>query len=287
MASDLGMYLRRQRGRVSPTTLGLSTTGPRKVNGLRRIEVAAAAGVSLDYYTRLEQGRERTPSPQVVVSLARALTLDTEGQLHLFRLAGLFPELTDRLPERVEPALFELMAMWTNTPAMVLNRAYDIVAANDVAEALFSGVIVGRNLALTVFLGSRARDFYQDWTAAARNTAAGLRLNQGASPSDERLSEVVERLATASDEFGELWDDNRVNGKSLETKRFRHTEIGPVTLRMQSFGVRSNSAQELVVYHAERGSASAAAIDKLVGDKGGRSSPNSDHDANENNILWK
>jgi transcriptional regulator with XRE-family HTH domain len=255
--------------------------------GLRRIEVAAAAGVSVDYYTRLEQGRERSPSPQVVASLARALTLDSEGQLHLFRLAGLSPVLTDPLPERVEPALFELMAMWTDIPAMVLNRAYDIVAANDVAEALFSPVIVGGNLALTVFLGHRAREFYQDWTAAARNTAAGLRLNKGASPSDERLSAVVEQLATGSAEFSELWDDNRVNGKNLEAKRFRHPEIGPVTLRMQSFGVRSNPAQELVVYHAEPGSTSAAAINELTGGTGGRSSPASSLGVGRNNIPWK
>jgi transcriptional regulator with XRE-family HTH domain len=259
--NELGDHLRARRGQVTPADAGLPAVGPRRVPGLRREEVAMLAGVSADYYVRLEQGRERRPSAQVVEALAGALRLDDDARAHLFRLAGLSPrERGAAVPDRVDPSLLQLMDAWPGNPAIVYNRAYDVLASNVLADALFHDWAHSRNLMHVVFTDPAARGFYRDWHEVARNSVAGFRLGLGAAPDDPRVRRVLAELLERSPEFAELWARHDARGKALERKRFRHRDVGDLTLTMQTFDVRSNPGQELVVYHAEPGSDGAAAL---------------------------
>ncbi|WP_337061240.1 helix-turn-helix domain-containing protein [Kineococcus sp. G2] len=259
-ASPLGDYLRGRRAAVRPADVDLPGHGPRRVPGLRREEVAVLAGVSADYYVRLEQGRERSPSAQVLDALADALALDDDGRQHLFRLAGLAPRPAAPAPERADPALLQLLDSWPATPALLLGRAYDVLAANRLGSALFGGFEHSGNLVVDVFLDPAARTFYADWPAAAASTVAGLRLLEGAPGGDRRAGELVRRLLRESAEFAELWARNEARGKSAGVKGFVHPQVGPLTLRVQTFDVRSAPGQQLVVYHAEPGSVSAQSL---------------------------
>ncbi len=254
----LGDFLRARRALVTPADVGLVDHGRRQVAGLRREEVALLAGVSVDYYVRLEQGRERHPSGQVLDALSAALLLDDDGRLHLFRLAGLAPRpRPDLAPERVDPHLLQMLDAWPHHPALVLGRAYDVLARNTLGDALFGGFGHGANLLHAVFVDPDARSFYADWERAAANTVAGFRLLHGAAPDDPRVREVLRALLAGSAEFARLWACHDARGKGAEVKRFVHPEVGALELRMQSFDVRSAPGQQLVVYQAEPGSSSA------------------------------
>ena len=265
MSSPLGQFLRARRAQVTPQQMGLAVYGSRRVPGLRREEVAMLAAMSVDYYVRLEQGRETNPSAPVLDALGRALRLPTDGMLHLYRLAGLSPRpaWTPAL-ERVEPSLLELLDSWPATPALVLGRAYDVLVANRLGSALFGGFPYSQNLAVVVFLDPAARAFYADWEAVAAATVGGLRLAQGAWDDDPRIAEVVDRLTRESPAFLRLWERHDARGKTLDIKRFSHPEVGPLTLHARTFDVRSAPGQELVVYHAEAGSPSAQGL-RLLG----------------------
>ncbi len=219
------------------------------------------AGVSVDYYIRLEQGRERTPSAQVVDALAVALRLDEDGRQHVYRLAGLSPRpRAAAVSTRVDPGLLQLMSAWPDNPAIVYNRAYDVLASNAIADALFHSWAHSHNLMHVVFTDPAARTFYRDWHEVARNSVAGFRLGHGEAPDDPRVRQVLGELLAESPEFTRLWAEHHVRGKALERKRFTHGDVGPLTLTMQTFDVRSSPGQELVVYHAEPGSASSEAL---------------------------
>ncbi|HKO32415.1 MAG TPA: helix-turn-helix transcriptional regulator [Candidatus Limnocylindria bacterium] len=265
MAGELGEYLRSRRALVSPGDAGLTSIGQRRVPGLRREEVAHLAGVSVDYYIRLEQGRERSPSAQVCDALAAALGLDDEGREHLFRMAGLASRpRRAAVADRVDPALLQLLAAWPDNPALVYNRAYDVLAANPIAEAMFGAFGARGNLLALVFTEPRARQFYVDWPAVAANAVAGLRRNHGEAPGDPRVTAILTELLNTSEEFAELWARHDVRGKALAVKSFRHPDVGDLTLSMQTFAVRSAPGQELVVYQAQPGSPSADAV-RLLG----------------------
>jgi transcriptional regulator with XRE-family HTH domain len=263
-ASPLGDYLRARRGQVSPEAAGVASHGVRRVPGLRREEVAMLAKVSFDYYVRLEQGRERSPSTQVLESLTRALQLDDDARLHLYRVAGLSPGAEPgAAPERVDPQLLDLMDMWPGNPAIVLGRAYDVLAGNRLAYALFEDFQQGPNLMLKIFLDPDAHRFYPDWEVVATNTVAGFRMLQGSAPHDPRIREILQTLTDQSPDFVRIWERHDARRKRLETKRFHHPAIGELTLRMQAFDVKSSPGQEMIVYHAEPGSTSAEALTLL------------------------
>ena len=263
MSSALGEFLRSRRALVDPARAGLPLSRNRRVRGLRREEVAALSGMSADYYVRLEQGRERRPSGQVLDALAAVLHLDEDARGHLWRLAGHGPRL-ELGPEAVSPVLQELMDSWRDSPAMVLGRAFDVLATNPLAEALFCGFEHSRNLTEDTFLGSVPRSLYADWDVVAASTVAGLRLAAGLAPDDARVKEVVDGLLEVSPEFAEMWERNDVMGQRMEKKRFNHPVAGAITLNIQAFDVRAAPGQELVVYTADRDSPSARALAELL-----------------------
>jgi transcriptional regulator with XRE-family HTH domain len=261
----LGEFLRARRAAVTPLDAGLPVRAgeQRRVAGLRREEVALLAGVSHDYYTRLEQGRERGPSAQVVEALAAALCLTDDARTHLFTLAGTVPTGPAAVSDRVDPALTQLMSAWPDNPALIYNRAYDVLAANAIADELFGRWPGSRNLLEVVFTEPGARTFYRDWSEVAADAVAGFRLAYGEHATDPRVRDVLSAMLATSPEFASMWSEHRVRGKRLERKRFVHPEVGELTLTMQAFDVRSAPGQELVVYHAEPGSPSAGAVTLL------------------------
>ncbi|MGW9046104.1 helix-turn-helix transcriptional regulator [Streptomyces lydicus] len=262
--NDLGDFLRARRSGLQPEDVGMASYGLRRVAGLRREEVAVLAGVNVDYYTRLEQGRERHPSPQVLDALGRALHLDTDAHAHLHRLAGTAPH--DRpMPQRngVSPALRQLMDGYPHTPAFVLNRTLDLLATNALADALYSPFHPADNLARMVFLDPTGRDFYTRWDWAAQATVANLRQAAGFDPDAPRLNALIETLTEQSATFSTLWQAHTVRGKTQDAKELNHPDVGPLTLTYQAFDVRDAPGQQLVIYHAEPGSPSAHALSLL------------------------
>ncbi|GAA3529827.1 helix-turn-helix transcriptional regulator [Nonomuraea rosea] len=263
--NHLGEFLRARRAAVRPEDVGMASYGARRVAGLRREEVAVLAGVNADYYTRLEQGRERNPSPQVLDALSRALRLDTDAREHLYRLAGAVPGDRPRahLAGRVSPALRQLMDGYPHTPAFVMNRTLDILAANALADALYAPFEPADNLARMTFLDPAGRSFYTDWDRAAQAAVANLRQAAGFDPDDPHLADLVRTLTVRSPDFARLWNAHTVRGKTQDAKHFLHPDVGPLALTYQAFDVREAPGQQLVIYHAEPGSPSAQALDLL------------------------
>ena len=262
--TSLGTFLVSRRARLTPTEVGLISSGVRRVAGLRREEVALLARVSVDYYVRLEQGRERHPSAQVLDALGEALRLDDDGRLHLYRLAGQSPRPAGpSLPELVDPSLLQLLDRWPETPALVLGRAYDVLSSNPLGAALYSGFDFSANLVVAAFLAPNARSLYADWPSVAASAVAGFRLAHGAWPDAPRIREVLDLMLRDSPEFTQLWARNDARGKTSGIKRFVHPDVGLLELHMQTFDVRSQPGQQLVVYHAELGSPSFEGLSLL------------------------
>jgi len=237
----------------------------RRVPGLRREEVALLAGVSADYYVRLEQGRERRPSVQVLDALSDVLLLDDDARLHLYRLADIAPRLASAVSaEQVDQDLVQIMDAWPDNPALVLSRTYEVLGRNRLGAALFSAFTYSDNLLLNMFLDPAARTFYGDWPKAAANTVAGFRLQSGVMPSDPRAQHLVRHLTGHSPDFARIWARHQARGKSAEVKSFMHPDVGRLSLRMQTLDVRSSPGQQLVVYLAEVGSSDADAL-RLLG----------------------
>lgn len=261
--TPLGEFLRSRRAAVAPDLVSLPSAGPRRVPGLRREEVALLAGVSADYYVRLEQGRERNPSPQVLSAIASALRLADDARLHLYRLAGLAPR-PSAPPTEIDPHLRHLLDSWPANPALIIGRAVDVLASNPLADALFGDQGGHRNLVLHMFLAPEAKTFYLHWDEAAAYAVANLRFLLGEVPGDERLRAVVAQLTEGSAEFRALWELNDARIARLREKTFQHSHVGLLSLRMETFDVRSAPGQELLVYHAEPGTRSAEALGRLA-----------------------
>lgn len=262
---ELGDYLRGRRAVVAPEQVDLVSHGHRRVPGLRREEVALLAGVSVDYYVRLEQARETSPSAQVLDAIASALRLPHDGRLHLFRLAGMAPRTRAATTAHVDPLLQQLLDAWSGQPALVYDRCFDVLAANELADALFGwrGGQGRENLMELVFLSAQGRALYREWDEVARNAVAGFRLGYGIDPHQPRVRAVLARLLAGSEAFTRMWGENDARGKQAGTKHLVHPEIGPIILESQIFDVRSAPGQELVVHHAEPASPSADALGLL------------------------
>ncbi|MCL6675226.1 helix-turn-helix transcriptional regulator [Streptomyces panaciradicis] len=262
--NHLGEFLRARRAGLRPQDVGMASYGVRRVTGLRREEVAVLAGVNADYYTRLEQGRERHPSAQVLDALGRALRLDPHAQAHLHQLAGAAPSNRfTHTTDRVSPALRRLMDGYPGAPAFAINRTLDILADNALAEALHSPFERADNLARMTFLDPAGRRFYTRWSHTAQATVSHLRQAAGLDPDHPRLRELVRALSEHSADFTRLWNTHAVRGKTQDTKHFLHPDVGPLTLTYQAFDVCDAPGQQLVIYQAEPGSPSAQALNLL------------------------
>ncbi|MEV4707272.1 helix-turn-helix transcriptional regulator [Actinoplanes sp. NPDC049316] len=261
--TDLGSFLVARRARLTPDDVGLVPHGRRRVAGLRREEVAVLAGLSADYYTRLEQGRERSPSTAVLDGIARALDLGPEARDHLFRLADVPPGDRAPLTDRVDDDLRRLLAEWPHLPAVVINRRLDLLARNPIADALYSDFATADNLARMTFLDPVAHTFFAAWDRAAEACVAALRLAAGYHAEQRQTRALIDELTAADAGFRRLWARHDVRGKTRETKTFRHSAVGQLTLAYRTFDVRGTSGQQLIVYRAEPNTRDADAIHLL------------------------
>jgi transcriptional regulator with XRE-family HTH domain len=262
----LGEFLRARRASVDPSDRGIAVSGHRRVKGLRREELAFLAGISVAYLIRLEQGRDQNPSPQVLDALARALDLDDDATLHLHVLAGSGGSrrrATTRA-ERVRPALQHMIDRSIGTPAIVLGRRLDVLAANEAARALHPSFCEGVNLAEAVFLDERARALYVDLDRVLADTVASLRSLGGDDLDDPRLVDLVGRLSLESAEFRRLWARHDVRRKGSGVKRFDHPLVGRIELAYESFEVTGAARQMLVAYHAAPGSDDERALELIT-----------------------
>ena len=261
----LGDYLRARRELVQPDVVGLPVHGVRRVAGLRREEVAMLAGISADYYLRLEQGRDRNPSGQVLEALARVLGLDQTGTDYLLELATARPAHQRRQPRReIVPAGIVQLLRVVGTPAFVEGRFFDVLAANDLARALSPGLHVGRNRLRSVFLDPAERSVYTDWDRTTARLVAGFRASVGNTSDDPRVVTLVGELSLASERFRHLWGRHDVQTREGHPERLHHPEVGELTLRRSKLAVTGAPGQTLVAYHAEPGSSDADKVALLA-----------------------
>ncbi|MCF6522072.1 helix-turn-helix domain-containing protein [Streptomyces sp. JJ36] len=266
--AELSEFLRTRRARLQPQDVGLpSYGGRRRVPGLRREELAQLAGVSVAYYTRLEQGHGHNVSAGVLDAIAGALRLTRAERDHLTHLVK--PKRRSaRRPaarrQRVRPGLQQLIDGMEHTPAYVVGRRLDVLAWNRLAGALLGNPAAlppdERNMAWLVFLDPATRDLYTDWAQKAADTVAWLRMDAGCHPDDPRLAALIGELSVKSPEFRRLWAAHHVQDKAYGTKELHHPLAGPLTLSYEALRLPADPGQELIVYHAEPGSTSAGAL---------------------------
>lgn len=262
-ANSLGEYLRARRELVKPEDVGVRVTGLRRVAGLRREEVATLAGISSDYYLRLEQGRDRHPSAQVLESLARVLQLDETATEYLVSLSRPRTRATSRpRRERVQVGVAQLLEV-IGLPAFVEGRYFDVLAANAMARALSPALRAGENRLRSVFLDPAERELYLDWERALATMVAGFRASVGTATDDPRGVQLVGELSMASEHFRRLWARHDVKIREGAPARLRHPEVGELTLRREKLEISGSDGQLLVIYHAEPGTESAQALGLL------------------------
>ncbi|MFD0734796.1 helix-turn-helix domain-containing protein [Planotetraspora mira] len=264
MRTALGEFLRARRQLMTPDQVGLAEAGDRRrTPGLRRDEVAMLAGVSTDYYVRLEQGRDRHPSEHVLDALASVLRLDLEASAHLFELARPRNKpIASEQADRVNPDVLRLIDRCDHAAAFVVNRWWDVLAANPLTSAFYAGMDGSDNLIRLTFLNPAAREFYRDWEQEARAKVAHLRAVAGAHD-DPSLVALVEELSRASEEFRRIWARHDVQAKTSPSIRFRHRVVGEMTLHYQVFDITGDPGQKLIVGQAAPGSPSERALAKL------------------------
>ncbi|GIL29454.1 helix-turn-helix domain-containing protein [Actinocatenispora comari] len=261
----LGEYLRARRELVSPDRLGLPQVGVRRVPGLRREEVAMLAGISADYYLRLEQGRDRNPSVQVLESLARVLQLDDAATGYLISLAAERPRRARRRPRRESvPAGVRKLLDTLALPAFVEGRYFDVLAANPLAATISPRLAVGHNRLLDVFLDPAEQAMYPDWDRATAGLVAGFRQAVGTDTDDPRFIELVGELSLGSDRFRRLWARHDVGPWEGSAVLLEHPQVGELTLYREKLGIGGTNGQVLAIYHADRGSADAEKLALLT-----------------------
>jgi transcriptional regulator with XRE-family HTH domain len=274
--TELSNFLRTRRARLSPVDVDIAATGERRrVPGLRREELARLAGVSVDYYIRLEQGRGGVhPSYSVLEALGRALQLDEAEQQHLYRLARApTAQAAPRRarPQRVRPEIQLLLNRLDSVPALVVGRRMDLLAWNELAVRLHIDFATlpprMRNVARLVFLDDASRLLYPDWEQVALETVGYLRLEAGAEADDAALQALIGELSTKSEAFRRMWARHDVRQKAHGMKRFRHPLVGDLELHYETLALPADDGQVLITYTAQPGSPSETALRILaVGD---------------------
>ncbi|MFS4103221.1 helix-turn-helix domain-containing protein [Streptomyces sp. PD-S100-1] len=270
--AELSEFLRTRRARLKPEDVGIATIGRRRrVPGLRREELAQLAGVSVAYYTRLEQGNGRNVSAEVLDAIARALRLSETEHAHLTHLAKPRQQRRrHRAPRRQQPrvALQHLLDSMEGVPAYIGGARSDILAWNRTAAALFGdwGAMQAheRNWARLTFLNPNYRELFRDWEQKASDMVSYLRLYAGRHPDDPELSALVGELSVKSEEFRKLWATHDVKEKGHGVKRMRHPLVGELSLAYETLHLPDDDGQFLCVYHAEPGSPSAEALRLLA-----------------------
>ena len=261
-ANALGDYLRARREQVRPEDAGLVPGARRRVAGLRREELAMLAGISSDYYLRLEQGRDKHPSAQILNALARALRLDVKATEYLHQLASPTGSRWDHgAVEAAADGLDELIDQFP-MPAIVASRYQDVLAANPIARALSPGFAPGQNFLCWRLFEPTARELYVDWDEATDVAVSGLRELAGSDPDDPRLRAMTGELSAASERFRELWARADV-GYRVGIIHMRHPQVGDLHLHRYRLIVPHTGGQHLLIYRAEPGSDSARALESL------------------------
>ncbi|HEV7421766.1 MAG TPA: helix-turn-helix transcriptional regulator [Mycobacterium sp.] len=272
-SAELAEFLSARRAQLRPEDVGLGGEFVRRrVPGLRREELARLAGVSVDYYTRLEQGRSRSASTEVLDALATALRLDDPERQHLHHIARPQPAQPKRRPrpQTVDAETLSLLALLDQvcSPAFVLGRRLDVLAHNRLAGALITEFrrlpAPQRNQARFVFFDPHARELYADWATVAADTVAMLRLDAGRYPDDTKLSALIGELSIHSEEFRTWWSDHDVQRRTTGTKGYHHPLVGDLTVRYQALNPSGDPDQILIIYTTEPGSASDTSLRLLA-----------------------
>ena len=265
-------FLTTRRAKITPDRAGLPTYGrQRRVSGLRREEVALLAGISVEYYTRLERGNAHGVSDDVLDGLSRALQLDEAEREHLLDLVRTEnmerPARRTTVPQRVRPSVQRIVEAMAGIPAFVRNGRLDILYANPLAAALyslqFSDAVQPPNSARFTFLDPRARTYFADWERAAHDVVAQLRGEAGRNPYDRMLSDLIGLLSTRSEEFRVLWAGHDVRFHRTGSKRFRHPLVGDLTLAYEALELPADPGLTIVTYSADPGSSSEQALLEL------------------------
>jgi len=261
----LGDYLRARRELVQPDSVGLPVSGVRRVAGLRREEVAMLAGISSDYYLRLEQGRDRNPSIQILEALARVLGLDQAATDYLLGLAAPRPRHRRRRPRReTMPAGIRQLLGVLGQPAFVEGRYFDVLAANSLARALSPSLQAGQNRLRAVFLDPAEKALYPDWDHATARLVAGFRESVGSDADDPGFVQLVGELSLSSERFRRLWARHDVQSREGMPTRIHHPQVGDLTLSREKLAIGGAEGQLLVVYHAQPGTNSAEKLALLA-----------------------
>jgi transcriptional regulator with XRE-family HTH domain len=286
--TEIREFLASRRARITPDQAGLPAFGGnRRVSGLRREEVALLAGVSVDYYTRLERGNLSGASESVLEALARALQLDDAERAHLYdlaRAANATPHTRRRsTPPRVRPTVQRILDAMRDVPADVRNGRRDILAANRLGYALYSEMYVDpvrpANVARFTFLSPRARAFFPDWETAANDIVANMRTEAGRNPYDRGLSDLVGELSTRSEQFRTRWAAHNVRHHHTGRKHIHHPVVGDLHLTFEAMAPPADPGLTLVVYSAEPDSPSHDALKLLASWAATIDQPNKDSHA--------
>ena len=273
--AEISAFLKSRRDKITPEQAGLPVYGHRRVAGLRRNEVAMLAGVSVEYYTRLERGNLSGVSDSVLDALAQALRLDDTERTHLYdlaRAANATPARARRRPSparpAVRPSVQRIVDGMPGMPAFVKNHRFDVLVANPLGRALFSEMYAdpacGANTVRFVFLSSAARRFYVDWERIAKGAVGALRIEAGKNPYDRELSNLIGELSTRSDAFRVMWGAHDVHVFHDGTKRLRHPVVGELELNFESMNLPDGSGLVVALYNAAPGSAAADALNLLA-----------------------
>ncbi|MEO3978084.1 helix-turn-helix transcriptional regulator [Streptomyces sp. CAU 1734] len=247
---DLAGFLRTRRSQIDPAAVGILTDSRRRVEGLRREEVAHLSGVSVDYYVRLEQGRATQPSGQILDALARVLGLDETERGHLHRLTRQRRRLAKAPGGRMRPELLRVLDLVADAPALIMDHRLDVLAGNRLAGLLFGRPMPGLNTARHIFLEEDERGLYADWETCTLDVVGHLRLAAGKYPEDPRLASLIGELAMGSERFRRLWARADVRARTHGRKAYRNPLVGLLELHQENFALPNESGMELLVLSA-------------------------------------